>query len=208
MQKGFKENTNEKNNKKMLSFILVISVGFAVGGLITGMDIIWTYIFSLFIRLNDYVLHIILFASWGAIGGLAIGIAAKENKKLYMLLGGIGLGVGFVVTSPFWNIWPGIGGTGVIIGILEGISLGLYYKKIKSIGVLAVCGAFGFGLGGIIEIMSFGIVLSTISSNIVPVIRVILFVITGLIGGAALGYGTYYLKHPTKNGVQPFRKSN
>ena len=43
MQKGFKENADEKNNKKMLSFILVISVGFAVGCLIMGMDIIWTY---------------------------------------------------------------------------------------------------------------------------------------------------------------------
>lgn len=52
MQKGFKENTSE-NSKKMLSFMFMISIGFAVGGLIIRIDIIWTYIFSLFSRLND-----------------------------------------------------------------------------------------------------------------------------------------------------------
>jgi len=194
MRKEIKECTD--SSKELLSFILVISIGFGVGGLIAGMDVIWAYFFYFYIPLNEYIRRIILFLIWGAIGGLAIGTATKKDKKMHMLLGGIGLVVGFVVTSPFWNVWPGIGGTGTIIGILEGISLGLYYKKAKFIGILAACGAFGFGLGGIIEVMSFGMVLSSINSSsyMIPVIKIILFMVTGLIGGASLGYGIYYIK--------------
>ena len=195
MQKEIKENTYESINKKKLYFILVVSIGYAVGGIITVIDVIWTNIFyNLNIRLNDFILHLILFLIWGAIGGLVIGIATKKDKKLYMFLGGFGFAAGFIVASPFWFVLPTMGGTGVIIGIIEGILLGFHYKKAKYIGIMAACGAFGFGLGGIIEIMSFGMVFSNIGSDMVPVIRVILFMVTGLIGGASLGYGIYHIE--------------
>jgi len=184
----------QKEIKEMLRFILVISIGFGVGGgLFACMAVIWDYIFYFHNPLNEYILRIILFTAWGALGGLAIGITAKKDKKLYMLLGGIGLGAGFVVTSP-WNVSGGIGGMGAFIGILEGISLGYYYKKAKFIGILAACGAFGFGLGSIIEISML------VSEYIVPIpvirigIGIIMLTIIGLIGGASLGYGIYYIK--------------
>jgi len=204
-----KNEINEINNTKILRFILTVSIGFAIGGVIAYLyKIYWNpYLFYItglhvYFKLNYQFIDFIPFTIWGIIGGLAIGFAANKDKKLYMLLGGIGFGIGFAISVFFgvWSDWSsGIGGAaGIIIGIFEGISLGLYYRNSKSIGILTVCGAAGFGVGGIIGILTykvtFVIVTKIISNELVWLImNLTAFIVTGLIGGAALGYGIYYL---------------
>lgn len=217
MEKERTNNTNEisSNKSNLLKFILIASIGFAIGGVIAYLDKVYLnpyffYITGLhvYFEFNYQFIDFIPFTIWGIIGGLAVGIAAKKDKKLYMLLGGTGFGIGFVVSVFFgvWSDWSsGIGGAaGRIIGVLEGISLGLYYRSSKSIGILAICGATGFGVGGLVGIMTykitFGIVTSTISNEFLHflIMNLTAFMVTGLIGGAALGYGVYYIKshHP------------
>lgn len=94
---------------------------------------------------------------------------------------------------------------GIIIGIFEGILLGFYYRNSKFIGILAICGAIGFGMGGIIGNMILTvleIVLRIVVDGHNLIVELIVglsagifpFMVTGLIGGAALGYGIYYIK--------------
>lgn len=204
-----KNEINEINNTKILRFILTVSIGFAIGGVIAYLYKIYLnpyfiYITGLHVYFEFNFIDFIPFTLWGIIGGLAIGFAANKDKKLYMLLGGTGFGIGFAVSVFFgvWSDWSsGIGGAaGIIIGIFEGISLGLYYRNSKSIGILAVCGGAGFGVGGMIGILSYkvtlGIVTSTIRSELAHwlIVNLTAFIVTGLIGGAALGYGIYYIK--------------
>ncbi len=205
-----KNEINENNNKKLLRFILTVSISFAIGGIIAYFGkIIWgPYLYTItglhnYFEFNNEYLDFIPFIVWGAIGGLGLGIATKKDKKLYTLLGGLGFGTGFVFSVFFdaWSYSSGVSGVaGTIIGVFEGISLGLYYRNSKSIGILAVCGAAGFGVGSMIGILTykvtFGIVTSIIRSELVHwlIMNLTAFIVTGLIGGAALGYGIYYIK--------------
>ncbi len=206
------DSINEINSNKsnLLRFIIITSIGFAVGGVIAFLyrALLNSYFFYItglhvYFEFNYQFIDLIPYAIWGIIGGLAIGIAAKKDKKLYMLLGGTGFGIGFAV-SVFYGVWSdwshGIGGAaGVIIGIFEGISLSLYYRSSKSIGVLSICGLAGFGVGGMAGIMTykvtFDIVTSTVSNELVQllIVYLIAFVVTGLIGGSALGCGIYFM---------------
>lgn len=211
METEIRENTNERNTKKSpLKFILITSIGFAIGGIVAYFGkIIWgPYLYTItglhyYFEFNYEYLDLIPFTVWGAIGGLGLGIAAKKDKTLHTLLGGLGFGIGFVFSVFFdaWSFSSGVSGVaGAIIGIFEGILLGLYYRNRKSIGILAVCGGAGFGLGGMIGILTykvtFGIVTSRIRSELAHwlIMNLTAFIVTGLIGGAALGYGIYYIK--------------
>lgn len=207
MATGANEISNRSN---LIRFILITSIGFAIGGVIaflykTLLNPYFFYITGLhvYFEFNYQFIDLIPFAVWGIVGGLAIGIAAKKDTKLYMLLGGTGFGIGFAV-SVFFGIWSdwssGIGSAaGVIIGLLEGISLGLYYRNSKSIGVLAIYGLAGFGVGGMVGIMTykvtFGVVASITNSELVGwlIMNLTAFIVTGLVGGAALGCGIYFI---------------
>lgn len=75
--------------------------------------------------------------------------------------------------------------------------LGLYYRNSKSIGILAICGAAGFGLGSITGTMIYKTTLGAVSSinwgelTASLIMSTTIFTVMGLIGGAALGYGIY-----------------
>ena len=212
MEKERNDNAKEIGSDKsnLLRFILITSIGFAIGGIVAYFGkIIWgPYLYTItglhyYFEFNYEYLDFIPFIVWGAVGGLGLGIAAKKDKKLHTLLGGLGFGIGFVF-SVFFGAWESSsavsGVAGALIGILEGISLSLYYRNSKSIGILAICGAAGFGAGGLFGIMTykvtFGIVMSTISNELIQILIMNLtaFIVTGLIGGAALGYGIYHIK--------------
>ncbi len=209
METERKENINESNYKSLLRFILIIGIGFAAGGIIAGLGIIWGSVLlgTIFepiqyssMGYNYEFIELTRFSVWGAIGGLGLGIATKKDKLLFILLGGLGFGAGIIVSMLFGAWSSGIIIAGIIIGILEGISLGLYYRNSKSIGILAICGAAGFGLGGIIGTIIYKITLSVVSIidwgelTASLIMSTTIFTVTGLIGGAALGYGIYYIK--------------
>lgn len=193
-------------NESLLRFILTASISFAIGGIIAGLGIIWGSVLlgTIFEPIqysyrgyNYEFIELIRFSVWGAIGGLGLGIATKKDKLLFILLGGLGFGAGIIVSMLFGAWSSGIGVAGTIIGVLEGMSLGLYYRNSKSIGILAICGAAGFGLGGITGTIIYKITLSAVSSidwgelTASLITNITSFMITGLIGGAALGYGIY-----------------
>lgn len=205
MEKETNENIHEDYYKKSFSrFILIISIGFAVGGIIAGMGVIWgNYLYSI---VNYGIIDIINFSVWGAIGGLGVGVAIKKDKLLLTLLGGIGFGIGTGVSGSLnalsFNVWSsGVGVAGIILGLFEGILLGFYYRNSKFIGILTICGVVGFDVAGIIGILTYkitlGIVSSMISNDLLSglIMSIISFMVTGLIGGAALGYGVYYIKN-------------
>lgn len=200
METEIKDNTN----KSLLRFILTISIGFAVGGIAAGLGIIWGSIMlgTIFepiqyspMGYNYEFIELIRFSVWGTIGGLGLGIATKKDKLLFILLGGLGFGAGIMVSMLFGAWSSGIGVAGIIIGVLEGISLGLYYKNSRSIGILAVCGAAGFGVGGITGTIAYKATLGAISSidlgelTASLIMSTTIFTVMGLIGGAVLGYG-------------------
>ncbi len=204
METEVKENlTESRSNNNLLRFILIIGISSAVGGIIAGMGVIWgTYLYSI---VNYGIIDIIIFSVWGAIGGLSVGVAIKKDKLLLTLLGGIGFGIGTIVSGFLdalsFNVWSsGIGVAGIIFGLFEGIALGFYYRTSKFIGILTICGVVGFGVAGIIGILTYkitlGIVSSIISNDLLSglIMSIISFMVTGLIGGAALGYSIYYIE--------------
>lgn len=109
-----KNEINKNNNTKILRFILTVSIGFAVGGIVPVLGTIWiprgnTYPYGLelwgrFAVAGIWSLYLVIsFTIWGAIGGLAVGIAAKKDKMLFTLLGGIGFGIGTVAMVSVFN---------------------------------------------------------------------------------------------------------
>lgn len=204
------ESTDESNHiKSLLRFILTVSISFAIGGIISGLGIIWGSVLlgTIFEPIqysyrgyNYEFIELIRFSVWGALGGLGLGVATKKDKLLFVLLGGIGFGAGIMVSMLFGAWSSGIGVAGIIIGVLEGISLGLYYRNSKSIVILTVCGAAGFGLGGITGTIIYKITLGAVSSinwgelTASLIMSMTIFTVMGLIGGVALGYGIYYIK--------------
>lgn len=210
------ESTNESYPKKnLLRFILIVSAGFAVGGIIAGLGIIWGSVLlgTIFEPIqysyrgyNYEFIELIRFSVWGAVGGLGLGIATKKDKLLFILLGGLGFGAGIMVSMLFGAWSSGIGVTGIIIGVLEGISLGLYYRNSTSIAILAICGAAGFGVGGITGTIIYKVTLGAVSVidwgelTASLIMSTTIFTVMGLIGGAAMGYGIYYTEKLSSGG--------
>lgn len=94
METERKENINESNYKSLLRFIFTAGISFAIGGIVAYFGkIIWgPYLYTItglhyYFEFNYEYLDFIPFIVWGAVGGLGLGIAAKKDKKLHMLLG-------------------------------------------------------------------------------------------------------------------------
>lgn len=141
----------------------------------------------------------------GAAGGAILSLARDGRGVLpSALAGAIGLGLsygaGLVIESVY--IEPLINGPLLfflvellrfaIIGALTGILLGLVYGGRRRIHVLAAAGAIGFGLGPVIQGL-LGPILTRppdVLGNILgpAIYSGIVGAITGLIGGAALGF--------------------
>jgi len=165
------------------------AIGFGVGGAIGG---------AVMLAFDVPALVMPLF---GAIGGIALGLALKEWKRavLLALAGAIGLlcgqllafGVGYFIVVErglLSSVAPLISGT--VMGAIVGALLALALKDWKGVGLLALAGAIGFS----IAMLGYDGVIRGLDLHLSYALRQeTQLAIWGLIGGAFLGAALGYL---------------
>ena len=156
--------TNVQEMKRIARFALYGAVGFGVGGLLAE---------------ALPLLGPVAYVARGALGGAALGLALRRRAIALALAGGIGFGAGLlallplVFDNPFGGVWDDAF-FGAIVGTILGIALGLALWDWQKIIGLALAGALGFGIGGMI--ISLG------------------WTLMGVTGGAFLGAALGYLE--------------
>ena len=135
--------TKGQEVKRIGRFALYGSVGFGVG-----------WVFGNAVSFGDVWFPRMVFP--GAVGGASLGLALKGWKKagLLAVAGAIGYVLGYMAMMmalfTFGEHWYGIIFNiiaGAIWGAVTGISLGLALRNWVWVGVLALAGAAGFGIG-------------------------------------------------------------
>jgi len=184
-----------------MRFALFGAVGFGIGGTIAGAC--WPL--AVFTSGTSALLFILS----GAIGGASLGLASKARRRTMSLavLGIVGFGVGGIVALlvAFGVFVPipaltgsadyGVRGVmGALGGAVVGGSLGLAFGDGRRIAALAVAGAVGFGVGVIVGAYC---VLAIFGADFLvgnPG-TIMLYALTGVIGGASLGAALGYLEN-------------
>jgi hypothetical protein len=161
----------EKMGKSKLNDVLLPSIGFGLGGLVAGFS-------------GDFML--LGFLIMGVLGSVTFAfsqgyVQLKPVIKI-TIFGGIGFLLGFTiplfVMLTMWEPPLKFLLTGVFGGGLGGIMIGLSIKKPGAVTKLGLGGAVGFGVGMLLfEFIN------------TPLI----FAITGLLGGAALGFASRHI---------------
>jgi hypothetical protein len=179
----------------IMRFVLFGAVGFGIGGAIAGAC--WPLAFV------TWGVCALLFVLSGSVGGASLGLALgdRESTTRLVLLGILGfffggivalvIALGFLSGSEEYGTWGMMGVSG---GAVIGASLALAFGGWNRIIVLTLAGAVGFGAGVVIgafalQEMFGGSFLEGTSGTI------ILYAITGIIGGAFLGAALGYLQN-------------
>ena len=170
--------------KGISAFTLWAALSFGIGGAIGGA--IWVAFDAPHFG----------FAILGAVGGASLGLVSKDWKTagLLALAGSIGFDIGFL-TGFFilLVIWEPIHTQGLLIGVLGGaiggISLGIASRSWKSVCVLALASAIGFG---IVVQATWGHPLSLTPQVLSGAITLAIW---GAVGGASLGAAMGYLEN-------------
>ena len=182
----------------VVRFEIFGAVGFGVSGTIAGAC--WPLAFV------TSGASALLFILSGAVGGAALGLALKDRRRTISLavLGIVGFSIGGIVAlliafGIFMPV-PALSGSadygvrgmmGLFGGAVVGGSLGLAFGDGRRIATLAVAGAVGFGAGAVLGAFCvrgiFGEDLLVGTSG-----TIILYALTGVIGGASLGAALGY----------------
>jgi hypothetical protein len=180
--------------KSMMRFVVLGAVGFGLGGAIAGAC--WP------LAVVTRGASALLFILSGAVGGVSLGLALGDRAtttRLALLgilgyfLGGIValvIALGFLSASEEYGTRGMMGVSG---GAIIGASLALAFGAWERIIALALAGAVGFGAGVLIGVF----VLKGIFGGefLVGVWgTIVLYAITGTIGGASLGAALGYLE--------------
>jgi hypothetical protein len=180
--------------KSIMRFVVLGAVGFGLGGAIAGAC--WP------LAVLTSGASALLFILSGAVGGASLGLALGDRAtttRLALLgilgyfLGGIValvIALGFLSASEEYGTRGMMGVSG---GAIIGASLALTFGAWERIIALALAGAVGFGAGVLIGVF----VLKGIFGGefLVGVWgTIVLYAITGTIGGASLGAALGYLE--------------
>jgi hypothetical protein len=180
--------------KSIMRFVALGAVGFGLGGAIAGAC--WP------LAVLTSGASALLFILSGAVGGVSLGLALGDRAtttRLALLgilgyfLGGIValvIALGFLSASEEYGTRGMMGVSG---GAIIGASLALTFGAWERIIALALAGAVGFGAGVLIGVF----VLKGIFGGefLVGVWgTIVLYAITGTIGGASLGAALGYLE--------------
>jgi hypothetical protein len=180
--------------KSIMRFVALGAVGFGLGGAIAGAC--WP------LAVLTSGASALLFILSGAVGGASLGLALGDRTRATRLallgilgyfLGGIValvIALGFLSASEEYGTRGMMGVSG---GAIIGASLALTFGAWERIIALALAGAVGFGAGVLIGVF----VLKGIFGGefLVGVWgTIVLYAITGTIGGASLGAALGYLE--------------
>ena len=180
--------------KSMMRFVVFGAVGFGLGGAIAGAC--WPLAF---VTRGPSAL---LFILSGVVGGASLGLALGDRTRAIRLalLGILGfspggivalvIGFGFMSGSAEYGIR---GMMGIFGGAIVGASLALAFADWKRVIVLALARAAGFGAGVVIGAFALQEMFGE-STLIGTSGTIVLYAITGIIGGASLGAALGYLE--------------
>ena len=217
LQKQQKPESNISSSKRfleILKFGIFGAIGFGVGGLSQWF---WEEFYNIplfntptlgYIN-SDYILTLI---SFGAIGGLVLGLAIKDWKKarILALAGAVGfisgffvgvLVVDYVIGSPPTE-WAVLGKVlydfmkililWAVIGAIVGASLGyVFFKEWKQVLIMALAGGIGYLIGNFSSIVFLPLLMS---SDITMINTFLMLVFEGAIGGLFLGLALGWLE--------------
>ena len=173
----------------MVKLVVYGAAGFGLGGAIGG---------ALWVAFDAPHLG---FAIFGALGGASFGMAIKSWRAtiIGVLACAIGFDIGFLlplfILLVIWEPVYGIQGlfVGGIAGVLGGVSLAIGMKKWKKAWLLALAGAFGFGLTA----QATWNILRGLEPQVLW--GAITLTIWGILGGAALGTAMGYINQDKSN---------
>jgi len=178
----------------VLRFVILGAIGFGVAGTIAGAC--WPLAFV------TRGASVLLFILSGAVGGASLGLALGERGRTMklVLLGTLGFTLGGIVALVIaLGYMSGAeeyvtrGVMGIFGGAIVGASLALAFGGWERIIVLTLAGGVGFGAGVVIGTFALqgmfgeGFLVGTSGT-------IILYAITGIIGGASLGAALGYLE--------------
>ena len=181
-------------NKNLLKHILIPGVGFGVGGMIWGAEIIESMNQGKEIPIFGYLISSILL---GLFGGLVLSVFLKKRKQMIKIISFGIIGIFSFSISPDM-LWESITGLdGFLIGdlflifALIGAIVGAFYAFALKIKVLSLAkyGAIGFALGSLIGPIIGNGILNLFSSLFLTYITTF-FIICAFLG-AFLGLGIY-----------------
>ena len=180
----------------MMRFVVLGALGFGVGGTIAGACWPLAFITS--------GASALLFVLSGAVGGASLGLALGDRvrTRILALLGTLGftlggivalvIGFGYISDSAVYGTRSvmGICG-GAIVGASLALAFGDWQRRI---GVLTSAGGVGFGAGVVIGTFALQGMLGE-DFLVGTSGTIILYAITGIVGGASLGAALGYLEH-------------
>jgi hypothetical protein len=167
----------------VIGFVLFGAIGYGIGGIIGILLVVY---------LPGMVAYLLGPLVGGAVGGVSLGLASKDFRRVVILgvLGALGLTVGVTAglgLGSFFNYgWL----TVAIVGAVVGALLGVAFRDWRMVLALAVAGAVGFVVGNLLaDFIRFSI----------PILRQVGeaggIAFTGIIGGAFLGAALGYLEN-------------
>jgi hypothetical protein len=176
----------------MMRFAFFGAVGFGVGGTVAGAC--WPLAFV------TNGTSALLFILSGAVGGASLGLALGDRRrtKLLALLGTLGFTLGgivaLVIGFGFLSGSEEYGVMGIAAGAIVGTSLALAFGDWeRRIIVLTLAGGVGFGIGVIVGALALRGMLG-VDFLVGTSGTIVLYAITGIVGGASLGAALGYLE--------------
>jgi hypothetical protein len=179
----------------MMRFVVLGALGFGVGGTIAAAC--WPLAFV------TYGASALLFILSGAIGGASLGLALGDRRRtaILALLGTIGFTLGGIVALVIgFGYLSGSeeygtrGAMGIAAGAIVGASLALAFGDWqRRIVVFTLAGGGGFGVGVVIGTFALQGMLGE-DFLVGTSGTIVLFAITGIVGGASLGAALGYLE--------------
>jgi hypothetical protein len=184
----------------VMRFVLFGAAGFGIGGIIAGVS--WPLVF-----LTSGASGL-LFVLSGAVGGASLGSALGDRRKTMSLavLGALGSTIGGIVALltafGFFAPMPALsasedygvrGVMGVLGGAVVGASLSFAFQDWRRFLTLILAGAMGFGAGVIVGVFA---VQGIFGEDFLVGVSgtIILYAVTGSIGGTLLGAALGYLE--------------
>lgn len=167
-------------NRQVIRFALFGALGFGVGAAIETFITLTLYMFVPF-PLSFLVI--------GAVGGASLGLAMKDIRKTVVLaiLGALGFIVGVLTATTIASFFDYASLLlGAIAGMVIGAAVGLAFRSLRRIAVLAAAGGVGFGVG---------LAAGDLLRASMPMVRGVgSIAVAGIIGGAVLGAALGYLE--------------
>ena len=196
--------------RRLIRFALFGAVGFGIGGLLLGVVVLLEFNFR-FPYLARWAIELLAFVVKGALGGMALGLALRRDKKTLALFGSGGFLAGGLL-ALFWEpvgikytVYSGIT---IIGGALGGAVLGLalrqkYQKRALALNtmkiiVMAVAGSLGILIGmGIASYVLYNNGYDILGGQlwlILSLLDAAALILEGVFGGAILGTAVAHLE--------------